>query len=86
MLVHQYFAGGDDEPTALTPVALLAQFAQDLLNVAQGQFRTLAHAKLVLDVLSVIQKHAAGLSLIAPGAAGFLQVVLQRPRNVSVHH
>ncbi len=72
MLIHQHLTGSDDEPAALASVALLAQLAQDLLDITQGQFRTFAHPELVFDVLSVIQKYAPSLPLIATGATGFL--------------
>ncbi|MNZ59018.1 hypothetical protein D3C78_770410 [compost metagenome] len=85
-VVLEDLAGGDDQLAALAPAAFRAQLGEDLLDVALAELRALAEAELGLDVLRVVEQHAACLLLVAAGAPGFLQVVLQRAGYVGVHH
>ena len=78
-------ADGDDD-IALGIGLAPPQRLQDLLDVTARETALRAHAELPFGVALVVEQHAAGTGLIAPGAAGFLDVVLERPRHVGVDH
>ena len=81
----QQLAGGDDD--RLVGIALLlqaAQRAQDAGDVLPAQAAARTPAELPFDVLGRVQQHAVGRLAIAPGAAGLLQVVLQRRGRIGV--
>ena len=53
---------------------------------SRDEARARRHAELALDVVRRIEKNATRRIAVAPGAAGFLQVILQRARYVGVDH
>ena len=88
IVLAQDLAGGRHHVAVealLLPVEI-AQGSQDPVDLLAGEARARRHAELALDVVRRIEKNAARRVAVAPGAAGFLQVILQRARDVGVDH
>jgi hypothetical protein len=60
------------------------QGAQDLGNVPAAELGEGLHAELGLNVLLVVKQEATGRLAVTADPAGFLDVVFQGVRNVSV--
>ena len=71
---------GCDNDLLFVAASGLAQAPENLGDVAAAELRECLHPELPLAVLVGVEQHTLGLPPVAPGAAGFLQVVLQRAR------
>ena len=56
------------------------------MDLAPREPGTRRHAELPFHVVGVVEQHAVRLLLVPAGAAGLLQVVLQRRGDVGVDH
>ena len=78
------FARGGHHLARLLPVHP-PQCLQDRPDLVPGQTRAGRERELPLDIVSGEEKHAICRRLIAARASGFLQVVLQRSRNIAMY-
>jgi hypothetical protein len=71
----------------LRPVHFQApQRLQNRDDFAMVETRPRRHRELTLHVARGVQQHTARRRSVAPGATRFLQIVLERTRDVGVHH
>jgi hypothetical protein len=77
IVVSKDFAGRDDDFGALRLAGVAAQSAQNGGDVIARQAGAGGYAELLLDILLVVEQHAARILPITSGASGFLQVVFK---------
>ena len=83
LFVAEDLAGRDDD-LLFVAAGGLAQAAENLGDVAAAELGERLHPELPLAILLRVEQHTLGLPPVTPGAAGLLQVVLQRARRVGV--
>src|SRR5690606_26183452 len=83
--IEQQLLRRDDDLVAAKALRTPTDALQQPGEVARVQLRSRGETELRLDVLLVEEQHAFRRRAVAPGAAGLLQIVLERAGNVGVH-